>query len=191
MELSPEDAKQIDLLKILNPAAAKHVAKMRGSAKRYVLDYWITELPEAGLLTGFADATTLRVPCIAQVPKQENPVVNAIVELRLTAGPRAEVVSVRPSETMPPEPAEDNPQVAAADKELNAAYAALHSKLDAAAKTQLIEEQREWMQSRAGRIEALPGADGGDELANPRFARDRGLLQVTRERTAILQAKAK
>lgn len=191
VELNPGGAKQIDLLKLLNPAAAKHVAKVRGSAKHYVLDYWITELPEAGLLTGFSDATTLRLPCIAQVPKEENPAVNAIVELRLAPGPRAEVVSVRPSEAMLPEPAEDNPLVAAADKELNAAYAALRNKLDPAAKAQLLEEQRAWMQNRDGSIQVSAGNDGDDELANPRFAKDRRLLQVTRERTAALRAKAK
>ncbi len=190
VELSQAGAKQIDLLKILNPATAKHVAKVRGSAKRYVSDYWITELPEAGLLTGFSDATTLRVPCIAQIPIQEAPTVEAIVELRLTPGPHAEVVSVRPSKAMPPEPAEDHPLVAAADKELNTAYAALRDKLDAAGKAQLLEEQRGWMQSRGEKIEASLD-DGDDELANPRFARDRGLLRVTRERTAALRAKAK
>lgn len=191
VELGPSGARQTDLLKILNPPAARHVAKVRGDASHYVLDYWITELPETGLLTGFADATTLRVPCIAQVPKQDDPSVDAVIELRLSPGPRIEVVAVQPAKAMPPEPTEDNPQVAAADKELNAAYATLRGKLDAAAKTQLVEEQRAWMQKRDGDIQTLPGEDGGDAMANPRFARDRSLLQLTRERTAELRARAK
>lgn len=191
VEIGEGGAKQIDLLKILNSEVTKHVAKKRGSAERYVLDYWISGLPELGLLSGFANATTLRVPSIAQVPKdEESPSVQASVELRLGPGPQAEVVSIRSTETVTPEPAQDHPEVAAADKELNAAYAELRGKLDAAGKERLREEQREWIQSRDSQFGELLHA-GIEGLANPRYAADISLRRITLERAAKLLSQAK
>ena len=144
-------------------------------------------------MTGFADAETVRIPFNSQIPKAEGTrFFQGTVQLRLSrekGKPHAEVVEVRESKG-DPDPVQDHPQVAAADKDLNAAYTAARNLLNAAGKAKLLEEQRAWIKDRDERLQALRAKLAETALiVNPRFETDRLLLQLTQERAAALRGK--
>lgn len=191
LDLSADAAAQSDLLKTLDAAIHKHLAKARVDPGSYSTTYLINNLPELGLLTGFADADTVRVPFSAEVPKSERDrAFEGAVQLRLTRGkdgPHAEAIAVHEGK---PDPTQDDPRIAAADKELNAAYAARRASLAAPAKAKLLEEQRAWIIDRDQQCAAVrEEASAKSHLANPRAASDRLLLKLTQERAAILRAR--
>ena len=191
VDLAAGGATQTDIRKLLDDAVLKYV-RGKHSPKGYVTDYPIFSLPETGLITGFADAVNVRVPFGSGIPKDETtPAYNGTVHLRLSTEnghPRAEVVDVRPTAESP-NPVEDDPRIVAADKELNAAYTALRTRLDAAGKAKLLTEQRAWIKERDEKVAAASaGPADKSPLANPRFAADRLLLKLTQERTAVLRS---
>ena len=192
VDLAAEGATQADVRKTLDAAVLKYIRGKR-SPKGYTTDYQLFSLPELGVLTGFADATTMRVPFSSCIPKEEDvPNYAGTVLLRFATDkghPHAEAGEVRENDGNP-NPTADDPRIVAADKELNAAYAALRTKLDAASKTKLVAEQRAWIKERDEKIANL-GAANTDKtfVNNPRIAADRLLLKLTQERTAALRAR--
>lgn len=192
LDLAADGATQSDVRKVLDEAVAKYIRTQR-NPKGYTTDYMIYRLPEIGLVTGFSDATTVRVPFVSTIPKDEvSPSFNGTVQLRLSmekGRPHAEAGEVRATGDEP-DPVTDDPRVVAADKELNAAYTALRARLDAAGKTRLQTEQRAWIKERNDRIIEATNEGSDKPLANnPRFAADRLLLRLTTERTAALRAR--
>lgn len=147
-----------------------------------------------GLLTGFANASTVRVPFVSQIPKSENtPTFEGTLLLRLssgTSGPKAEVgeVTLQKDDGREPDLTQDDPRIAAADKELKTAYAALRAKLAAPARQGLQEEQRAWIAERDQKVQEASN-NIGLRLINPRHASDRLLLKLTAERTAALRTR--
>ena len=195
VELGPESTAQTDLLKPLKAAMDKSLRpKVRSGVDQYAHDFWLQSIPEIGLLTGFADATTVRVPVVSQIPKSEaTPTFEGTLLLRLSSaktGPKAEIaeVAVQKDDGRELEATQDDPRIVAADKELNTAYAALRGKLSAPARKELQDEQRAWIADRDQKV-LESGNNSGSTLINPRHAGDRLLLKLTIERTAALRAR--
>lgn len=198
VDLAAEGATSTDILKILDAGVDKYIASQSNPKKRlspedYATDYRLSELPNLGLLTGFSDAETVRIPFNSEVPKSmEARAFEGTVLLRLSRGkgkPQAEAGEVREYKGKP-ESTQDEPHVAAADRELNAVYAAARNALTAAGKAKLLEEQRAWIEDREAQVAArrvLVLEEGG--ASNPRFATDELLLKLTRERTEKLRAQ--
>jgi uncharacterized protein YecT (DUF1311 family) len=82
----------------------------------------------------------------------------------------------------------DEVHVAAADKDLNEAYAARLKGLDKAGKETLREEQRAWIKERDAALEKMQ-AECPELLVNNRVAEDALLLKLTKERIEALRAK--
>jgi uncharacterized protein YecT (DUF1311 family) len=194
VDLADTGSVQADVRKTLDAAVAAFVrAHNKKGASGYTSDYQLFSLPEIGLLTGFADGATVRVPFISQVPKSDTaPVFSGTVLLHLSTEkghPHAVPGEVHQSKK-DPEAVADDPRVAAADKELNAAFAALRGKLDNSGKAKLVAEQRDWLKQRDDKVAALATANSDKTYVdNPRIAADRLLLQLTKERTAQLRAR--
>jgi uncharacterized protein YecT (DUF1311 family) len=196
VDLEGDRAIAVDILKVLNSAVDKYIAGQSNAKKRlnpedYATDYRLFELPEIGLLTGFSDAETVRIPFTSEVPKAADARAFAgTILLRLSrdkSGPHADAGEVREYDK-DPDPTQDDPRVAAADKELNTAYTAARNALNAAGKTKLLEEQRAWIKERDERLSALHLKHQETPIvANPRIEMDRLLLQLTQERTAALR----
>jgi uncharacterized protein YecT (DUF1311 family) len=200
VDLSPGGATQTDIQKTLDGAVMAYVKAHHKHAEAsaaeilarhrplgYATGYELSMLPEIGLLTGFSDATTVRVP-FGWVESDLSGVI--LVHLSMKKGqPRAEPGKITETKDAP-DPVHDDPRLAAADKELNAAYTALRSKLDTAGKAKLVAEQREWLQQRDHSVAELSANYANEEPVNsPRIASDRLLLQLTKERTAALLAR--
>ena len=198
VDLEGDRAIAADILKVLNAAVDKYISTQSNATKRlnpedYATDYRLFELPELGLLTGFSDAETVRIPFSSEVPKAaEARAFAGTILLRLSrdkSGPRAGAGEVREYDK-DPDPTQDDPRVAATDKELNAAYAAARKALNAAGKANLLEEQRAWIKERDERLSALHlKYQETPTIANPRIEKDRLLLQLTQERTAALRRR--
>lgn len=194
VELGPESATQTEVLKALRAAVDKSLrTKVRSTAERYVHDFWLHSIPETGLVTGFAGAGSVRVPFVSQIPKSESaPTFEGTVLLRLSStksGPKVDVgeVILQKDDSREPDPTQDDPRLAAADKELNTAYAALRAKLSAPARKELQDEQRAWIADRDQKVQEAGSA--GMKLVSPRHVADHLLLKLTTERTAILRAR--
>ncbi|MEI9895578.1 MAG: lysozyme inhibitor LprI family protein [Chthoniobacter sp.] len=193
VDLADDGATQTDIHQTLDGAVLAYIRAHQKHTGGYATDYQLFSLPEIGLLTGFSDAATVRVPFSSEVPKSDSMrgySGTLLLHLSTEKGhPRAEPGPIRETKGNP-DPAVDDPRLAEADKELNVAYAAVRSKLDAAGKAKLVAEQREWIRQRDLSVAGLSANNAQDSpVANPRIAADRLLLQLTKERTAALRAR--
>jgi uncharacterized protein YecT (DUF1311 family) len=104
------------------------------------------------------------------------------------AGPGSPDTTVQLGTTTPEQQASADDRYAAADKALNAAYAAARARLDDAGKVALRDEQRAWIKTRdatcsEARIAAESGGDvaGGSAMA----------LEVAGCKAGLTEARAK
>jgi uncharacterized protein YecT (DUF1311 family) len=181
----------VDIHKLLDGTALEYVGKHeKQKLGEYACDYPLFSLPELGVRTGFSDACTVRVPFSAAIPKESGYIGTILLRLSTKNGkPHAESSEVRETPEQI-DPTTDDPRIVAADKELNAVYTALRNKLDRAGKAKLVAEQRDWIKDRDTKVNNV-GLENTDKLFvdNPRIAKDRLLLQLTRERTEALRGR--
>jgi len=90
------------------------------------------------------DKSVARLNFTADIPKMDYETVTGTVTVNLTTGKITKVES----DTAADDPFRDNPELAKADRELNATYAALLLKLNKAGRETLRKEQRAWLNSR-------------------------------------------
>jgi hypothetical protein len=151
--------------------------------------YLLTGLPELGKKTGFSNPATVGLPFITKDRKQDTPISEGILTLKLVRageGPAANVAKITPG-PLPDDPFSESARLAKADRELNAIYSALLKRLDRSAQDSLRTEQRAWVEQRDRQ------ADGAvrdkSDTENARIVRDRVLRQLTEGRSAELRKR--
>lgn len=187
VDLKPDGATQSELKKPLDAAVQKIIKK---NAKEYATSYAFFNLPELGLLTGFSDPETIRVPFTSEIPKGEAKNYSGTVLLKLSSGsahPVATVGEVKLGESQP-DTLKDNPRLVAADAELNSAYTNLRNQLKGPAKAKLLEEQRAWLKDRDNQV-SVSESEEQQLLISSRYTHDDILLRLTKERTAVLESR--
>jgi lysozyme inhibitor LprI len=149
--------------------------------------YLLTGLPELGKKTGFSNPATVGLPFITKDRKQDTPVSEGILTLKLVRageGPAANVAKITPG-SLPDDPFSESARLAKADRELNAIYSALLKRLDPSAQNALRTEQRAWVEQRDR--QADEAVRDKSDTENARIVRDRVLRQLTEERSAELR----
>ncbi len=151
--------------------------------------YLLSGLPELGRKTGFTNPTTVGLPFVTKDRKQDAPVSEGILTLKLVrAGeaPAASVLRLTPG-PLPEDTFSESARLAKADRELNAIYAGLLKHLDSSAQKALRTEQRAWVEQRDRQADEAVRKKSDPE--NTRIVRDRVLRQLTEERSAELRKK--
>jgi uncharacterized protein YecT (DUF1311 family) len=163
------------------------VRKQGAKSESFDMKYSVAELAERGRQTGFADASTIRIPFAAKIRGEDRPAAEGIVALRLSRrvdGPSAQVIKTTIGAAAD-NPFADDARLAKADRELNAVYAELCKRLDRAALEKLKEDERRWIEDREKQTADL----STDSAESSRIARDQKLRQLTEERTAQLRKR--
>lgn len=115
----------------------------------------------------------------ADIPKMDNGSVEGSVTVDI---PRAALAKIE-CNTPRDDPFHDNPELAAADKELNRTYSELTRQLNETGRAALKKEQIAWLASRISGV-----AEEEDDSASSQ-ARDELLIKSTKERTAELRKR--
>src|SRR3989440_418543 len=151
--------------------------------------YLLTGLPELGKKTGFSNPATVGLPFITKDRKQDTPVSEGVLTLKLVragAGPTANVAKIIPG-PLPDDTFSESAKLAKADRELNAIYSALLKRLKPAAREKLRVEQRAWVESRDNKADEAVRNKSNAE--NTRIVRDRVLRQLSEDRAAELRKR--
>ena len=151
--------------------------------------YLLTGLPELGKKTGFSNPATVGLPFITKDRKQDTPISEGILTLKLVRageGPAANVAKITPG-PLPDDPFSESARLAKADRELNAIYSALLKRLDRSAQDSLRTEQRAWVEQRDR--QADEAVRDKSDTENARIVRDRVLRQLTEGRSVELRKR--
>jgi uncharacterized protein YecT (DUF1311 family) len=183
LDIGSDNCRETQIGQILDSAVATAVKKSRGEA--YDFKYNISDLPEIGLKTGFANSSTFRIPFTVKSRERDRLVGEGIATLKLTR--RADTPSVTvnkvSSEQLREDPFVDDARLAKADRELNALYLDLLKRLKPADREALKTDERDWIQQR----ETEAANVKGDYYDNNRIASDRALQRLTEQRIAELR----
>jgi hypothetical protein len=151
--------------------------------------YLLTSLPELGKKTGFSNPATVGLPFITKDRKQDAPISEGILTLKLVRageGPAANVAKITPG-PLPDDPFSESARLAKADRELNAIYSALLKRLGRSAQDSIRTEQRAWVEQRDR--QADEAVRDKSDTENARIVRDRVLRQLTEQRCAELRKR--
>lgn len=164
------------------------IKKGKAHAENYDIRYSVAGLPTLGLRTGFANASTVRIPFTAKIHESERTAAEGVVTLNL--GRRTDAVSASVTHTIigstSDDPFSDDTRLAKADRELNALYHDLLKRLRPAEQESLKAEERAWIEQR----EKQAADVRPDYYENNRIARDQALQRMTEERVADLRKRA-
>jgi hypothetical protein len=185
LDIGSDNCRETQIGQILDGALGAAVKKSKGEA--YDFKYNISDLPEIGLKTGFANSSTFRIPFTVKSREGDKPVAEGIATLKLMR--RADTPSVTVSkvgiEQLREDPFVDDARLAKADRELNAVYLDLLKRLKPADQQALKTEERDWIQQR----ETEAASVKGDYYDNNRIASDRALKRLTEQRVAELRKR--
>ena len=164
------------------------IKKGKAHAENYDIRYSVAGLPEHGLKTGFANASTIRIPFTAKIRESERTAAEGVVTLSLAR--RTDAVSASVTHTIigpsGDDPFSDDTRLAKADRELNALYRGLLRRLGPADQEALQNEERAWIEQREKQAADVKP----DYYENNRIARDQALQRMTEERVAELRKRA-
>ena len=188
LDVGADDSRSTQIGPVLDKAIEAQIKRAKPRERGpFDSTYLLTGLPELGKRTGFSDPMTVGVPFVTKDRKQDAPVTEGILRLKLTrAGesPAAKFVKLTPG-PLPDDPFSESARLAKADRELNAIYSALLKRLDTSAREKLRTEQRAWLEQRDR--QADEAVRNKSDAENRRIVRDRVLRRLTEERSAELR----
>ena len=190
LDVGADDSRSTQIGPVLDKAIEAQIKRAKPRERGpFDSTYLLTGLPELGKRTGFSDPTTVGLPFVTKDRKQDAPVTEGILRLKLTrAGesPAAKFVKLTPG-PLPDDPFSESARLAKADRELNAIYSALLKRLDTSAREKLRTEQRAWLEQRDR--QADEAVRNKSDAENRRIVRDRVLRQLTEERSGELRKR--
>jgi hypothetical protein len=190
LEVGADDSRSTQIGPVLDKTIEAQIKRAKPRERGpFDSTYLLTGLPELGKRIGFFDPTTVGLPFVTKDRKQDAPVTEGILTLKLIRtgeGPTANVVKVTPG-PLPDDPFSESARLAKADRELNAIYSALLKRLDAPAREKLRVEQRAWLEQRDR--QADEAVRNKSDAENRRIVRDRVLRQLTEERSSELRKR--
>src|SRR5256886_6325147 len=190
LDVGADDSRSTQIGPVLDKAIEAQIKRAKPRERGpFDSTYLLTGLPELGKRTGFSDPTTVGLPFVTKDRKQDAPVTEGILRLKLTrAGesPAAKFVKLTPG-PLPDDPFSESARLAKADRELNAIYSALLKRLDTSAREKLRTEQRAWLEQRDR--QADEAVRNKSDAENRRIVRDRVLRQLTEERSGGLRKR--
>jgi hypothetical protein len=188
LDVGADNCREAQVGQIVDRSVNTFLMKGKGHAEKYDTRYSVGGLPALGLKTGFANASTVRIPFTAKIHERDEPVAQGIVALNLarrTDAPSATVSKIvvgSPGE----DPFSDDTRLAKADRELNALYRDLLRRLAPADQESLQNEERAWIEQREKQAADVKP----DYYENNRIVRDQTLQRMTKERIAELRKRA-
>jgi lysozyme inhibitor LprI len=188
LDVGADNCRETQVGQIVDRSVNAFLMKGKGHAEKYDTRYSVGGLPALGLKTGFANASTVRIPFTAKIHERDEPVAQGIVALNLarrTDAPSATVSKIvvgSPGE----DPFSDDTRLAKADRELNALYRDLLRRLAPADQESLQNEERAWIEQREKQAADVKP----DYYENNRIVRDKTLQRLTEERIAELRKRA-
>jgi hypothetical protein len=188
LDIGSENCRETQIGQILDRSVNAAVKKSKARPETRDVTYAISDLPEAGLKTGFANNSTVRIPFTVKSRERDERVAEGIATLNLVRRAAAPSVTISKVtiETLREDPFSDDARLAKADRELNALYLDLLKRLKPADQEALKSEERNWIQQR----ETEAAKAKGDYYENNRIACDRLLERLTEERIAELRKRA-
>ena len=188
VDVGSENCREAQIGQILEHSVIAALKKSGARAENYDIKYTISELPELGLKTGFANSSTVRIPFTAKIRESDKPAVEGIVSLNLVRRADAPSVTVRKTtvEAVPQDPFSDDARLAKADRELNALYLDLLKRMKPAEREALKIDERSWIEQRERQAADVQG----DYYEDNRIASARVLQRLTEERIIELRKRA-
>jgi hypothetical protein len=187
LDIGSDNCRETQIGQILDKALGAAVKKSPAQGEVYDFKYNISDLPEIGLKTGFANSSTLRIPFTVKSRDGDKTVAEGVATLTLIR--RADTPSVTVNkvsiEELREDPFVDDARLAKADRELNALYLDLLKRLKPADQQALKSEERDWIQQR----ETEAANVKGDYYDNNRIASDRALQRLTEQRIGELRKR--
>jgi uncharacterized protein YecT (DUF1311 family) len=188
LDTGADNCRETQVGQIVDRSVNAFVMKGKAHAEKYDIRYSVGGLPALGLKTGFANASTVRIPFTAKIRERDEPVGEGVVALNLArraAAPSATVSKVvvgSPGD----DPFSDDTRLAKADRELNALYRDLLKRLAPVDQQSLQNEERAWIEQREKQAADVKP----DYYENNRIVRDQTLQRLTEERIAELRKRA-
>jgi len=188
VDVGSENCREAQIGQILEHSVIAAMKKSGARAENYDIEYTISELPELGLKTGFANSSTVRLPFTAKIRERDKPAAQGIVSLNLVRRADAPSVTVRKTTVaaLPEDPFSDDARLAKADRELNALYLDLLKRMKPAEREALKIDERNWIEQRERQAADVKG----DYYEDNRIASDRVLQRLTEERIIELRKRA-
>jgi uncharacterized protein YecT (DUF1311 family) len=187
LDIGSDNCRETQIGQALDSAVGAAGKKSTERVEAYDFKYNISDLPEIGLKTGFANSTTFRIPFTVKSRERDKPVAEGIATLKFTR--RADTPSVTVNkvsiEQLREDPFADAARLAKADRELNALYLDLLKRLKPTDQQALKTDERDWIQQR----ETEAANVKGDYYDNNRIASDRALQRLTEQRIAELRKR--
>lgn len=188
LDLGADNCRETQAGKIVDRSVNALIKKGKAHAENYDIRYSVAGLPEHGLKTGFANASTIRIPFTAKIRESESTAAEGVVTLNLARHTDAVSASV-PHAIIGPtsdDPFSDDTRLAKADRELNALYHDLLKRLRPAEQESLQAEERAWIEQREKQAADVKP----DYYENNRIPRDETLWRLTEERIVELRKRA-
>jgi len=188
LDVGADNCRESQAGQIVDRSVNSLIKKGKAHAENYDVRYSVAELPELGLKTGFANASTIRIPFTAKIRESEKPAAEGVVTLNLTRRTDAVSASVTHAIVGPAgdDPFTDDTRLAKADRELNALYHDLLKRLRPAEQESLQSEERTWIEQREKQAADIKP----DYHENNRIPRDQTLRRLTEERIVELRKRA-
>jgi uncharacterized protein YecT (DUF1311 family) len=187
LDIGSDNCREAQIGQVLDSAVDAALKKSAAQREAHDFKYNISDLPEIGLKTGFANSSTFRIPFTVKRRDVDRPVAEGIATLKLMRradAPSVTVTKVR-IEQLREDPFVDDSRLAKADRELNVLYLDLLKRLKPADQQALKTEERDWIQQR----ETEAANVKGDYYDNSRIASDRALQRLTEQRIAELRKR--
>jgi uncharacterized protein YecT (DUF1311 family) len=187
LDIGSDNCRETQIGQVLDSAVGAAGKKSTAQGEAYDFKYNISDLPEVGLKTGFANNSTFRIPFTVKSRERDKPVAEGIATLKLTRRTDTPSVTVNKVsiEQLREDPFADGARLAKADRELNALYLDLLKRLKPADKEALKTDERDWIQQR----ETEAANVKGDYYDNNRITSDRALQRLTEQRIAELRKR--
>ena len=188
LDIGADNCRETQVGQIVDRSVNALIKKGKAHAENYDIRYSVAGLPEHGLKTGFANASTVRIPFTAKIRERDEPVGEGVVALNLArrANRPSATVSKVVIGSLGEDPFSDDTRLAKADRELNALYRDLLMRLAPADQEALQNEERAWIEQREKQAADVKP----DYYENNRIARDQALQRMTEERVAELRKRA-
>jgi uncharacterized protein YecT (DUF1311 family) len=188
LDMGAENCRETQVGQIVDRSVNTFVMKGKAHAEKCDIRYSVAGLPALGLKTGFANASTVRIPFTAKIRERDKPVAEGVAALNLARradAPSATVTKVVVG-SAGEDPFSDDTRLAKADRELNALYRDLLRRLAPVDKESLQNEERAWIEQREKQAADVKA----DYYENNRIVRDQTLQRLTEERSAELRKRA-
>jgi hypothetical protein len=188
LDMGADNCRETQVGQIVDRSVNALIKKNKSHGENYDIRYSVAGLPEHGLKTGFANASTIRIPFTAKIRESERTAAEGVVTLNLARHTDAVSANVTHTTIGPvgDDPFSDDTRLAKADRELNALYHDLLKRLSPTEQESLKAEERAWIEQREKQAADVKP----DYYENNRIARDQALQRLTEERVAELRKRA-